>query len=588
MSFVCKSDVIEISDLFNYYKKKQITKPKLQRKQCWVEKDISNKGSTNNYDFIQFILKTRNIVNPLLLHQKYIRRDTVNYIVIDGNNRINAIIKFILNPLELFDDLIDENFTEEMKKKLKECDLETLLKARDIRHLCVKIFKDNTLFEENQKKFPDNDNDNDNNIYDAFDNLNDELNALDFFRIKIPITIFNDISEKEICEIYEGVNKGGMKLTRQEILASTTSFNTYTNDELDNYNVLKNIITKYYDDMNDNELLNINTHNDSLNLYEILLATQINFHHIYKNLKLVEEPGKSTLDIIFKLYEIIFSSFDDKNNVNDFLKNISTILDYIKNIYTNYIFNTTIEFKQILTYSSSLSKNAIIILIIDCYKNFDKISNNDKIFMNKITKLLVFSELINTLPDKEIKKDFDNHDLNYSKTRFTKKYARNILTGKQKLNSASDEEIKNLFYKNIELQLNEIKENSRRKPLTKFKIIILSLYFNKCVPQYLLTKNKNNDHIIPFSSKKNNKNIDIDRLGNLVLIDSDTNKKKGVKIINDKFINDNKLNYYNYPSDNEVKKIINNKKEIISEEKYNIMCLGREELYIQEILKLLS
>ena len=79
----------------------------------------------------------------------------------------------------------------------------------------------------------------------------------------------------------------------------------------------------------------------------------------------------------------------------------------------------------------------------------------------------------------------------------------------------------------------------------------------------------------------------MDRLGNLILIDEQTNQKKSDKIIDNEFIKKYNLHYYNYPDDKVYKEIISLDKKILSKEKFNTMCIERENKYINEILKLL-
>ena len=593
MPFICQSSILTIRGIYVLFSSNVLIKPKIQRKKCWTLKDVDNKGITNNYDFIKFIIKIKNSVNPILFVEKNVNNETVK-LVIDGNNRINAILRFILYPLELFTELIHKEFTDEFKKKIKNISLDTILKYRNFGSFCENTLRDSSLLEKNLKKFKNINLD----VYDIFQQLQENLNDYDFMNIQIPISIFQNINEKEISEIYESVNQGGIKLTRQEILASSTSFNTYTHTELHMFNQFISEINSWYDISNNNEILKIeNTmnsidykiENNRMNLFEILLSLQIILHDKYSsNLKLLDPPGKNkALDLIFKLYELIYKDFTTYNSeLNKFIEKIINIFELIKKLYINYIFNNTINFSQISTYKSSLTNNSKIIIILKCYYNYEKIINEDKTFINNILKIIVFNEILTTA-DKDLKKEFNDHCLSYSKTRFLDKYAKDIKENKEEVKAVSDNIFKELFDKIIKLQLNESNSKQSRKCLNKFKIITMSLYFHKCVPQYLHHKKKNNEHIIPFSSDKNNNCIDLDRLGNLILIDEQTNQKKSDKIIDNEFIKKYNLHYYNYPDDKVYKEIISLDKKILSKEKFNTMCIERENKYINEILKLL-
>ena len=76
-------------------------------------------------------------------------------------------------------------------------------------------------------------------------------------------------------------NRTGVKLTEQDILASTTSFITYKADEISNYDELREIATKYYNNMNDHEVLSVDFKIDSLNLFEVITALKVKLRNEY-------------------------------------------------------------------------------------------------------------------------------------------------------------------------------------------------------------------------------------------------------------------------------------------------------------------
>jgi hypothetical protein len=123
-----------------------------------------------------------------------------------------------------------------------------------------------------------------------------------------------------------------------------------------------------------------------------------------------------------------------------------------------------------------------------------------------------------------------------------------------------------------------------RRPLTKAKALALSAFSSTHVPVDLLDKPFNKDHIIPWSSKWNEE-IDIDRLGNFVLIHEDTNKKRGKKAITDKWIQENGLKYMEYPAELLYNQTITG--DTVNNSAYNTLCETREKIYIEAIMKLL-
>lgn len=103
-----KSYIWNVEKLVQTFKNGQIIRPKIQRQQCWDETPAG--GRTNNEDFIKFIRGSRNVVSPFIFVEI-----PAGYVLIDGNNRLNAIVKNycvedseIEVPIVLFPQLKDD------------------------------------------------------------------------------------------------------------------------------------------------------------------------------------------------------------------------------------------------------------------------------------------------------------------------------------------------------------------------------------------------------------------------------------------------------------------------------------------------
>lgn len=125
-----------------------------------------------------------------------------------------------------------------------------------------------------------------------------------------------------------------------------------------------------------------------------------------------------------------------------------------------------------------------------------------------------------------------------------------------------------------------------RPQLNKFQCCILSYYFYNNVPASIVETKQDVEHIIPFSSNTWNGCIDLNRLGNIVLLDEKTNKIKGNRCLTDKFIAKHKLYYFNYPSENEYENIV--KDDNVDSTMFNKMCESRENAYFEFLEKSLS
>ena len=92
--------------LENYFK---IKKPKFNRDKVWTIKSSDKKRRANYEEFLEFLFKTRNSVAAISLGA-YLHNNEKHYVVIDGNNRINAIVCFFQCPYKVFTSLYDELF----------------------------------------------------------------------------------------------------------------------------------------------------------------------------------------------------------------------------------------------------------------------------------------------------------------------------------------------------------------------------------------------------------------------------------------------------------------------------------------------
>ena len=201
-----------------------IIKPKFQRDKKWTLKPV-NKKIPNYRDYIKFLKGTRNSVFPISLGTE-IKQDNVIYLVIDGNNRINAIITFLLKPYlifpEYFNTIISMVNDSEITNKeilinwiqsLTYNKLSTFKRIHMIDGFPKDIIKSSDLqlalddeLTEIQNKFLINS--------DSYDKI-----------IHLNINIFRNGSYNDYCKIFQDINKHSNILSENELL-SAILFNT--------------------------------------------------------------------------------------------------------------------------------------------------------------------------------------------------------------------------------------------------------------------------------------------------------------------------------------------------------------------------
>ncbi len=567
----------------------RIKKPYQQRKASW--------NSENDKQFIQTIIKHRTTITNIIINKK---NGYIN--VWDGNNRTNAILSFYKKPLELFPEFIDANglYPEILINNLKGKSLDELIMFRSFSEYCRKngdLFK---WYQETVGSDPDKSDEIDTPFY----KLQDKLKGFRFERIVIPTTAYENASDETMVDIYENVNKGGKPITYQDVIAAKAFDTLYKSSLINAYNEIKTAIITYYSSSEEEEYLQINKDNciidAEMNTFQLLFGLQMHLNTMYP--KIFNRPGEkdvkgNSMDLVFELYKYNVSSdfdvYSDKMNI--FINNVINISKYINSIIKQ-LFDSNVNFDEIegvskkkkknaatseKTIYPSISKNSMIVLMTYIYVNMnelDTIRRNLKIMLlyhifNKQTKL--------DNSYKHIAKE--NDTLQHQNSGNYVQMAVTQIHRTRELNAPTLEQLQDLISRIVE-KSNHPTTNSdkKRQVINEFSRIIICAYYNHTIPRNIIEESKQVDHIVPFSSKWEDC-IDINRLGNLMLINEKTNKEKGNRKIDNEFINKHKLYYYLYPSKDEYDLVVKN--EIINNEEYNKFCKKREAELINTLIR---
>ena len=206
-----------------------IKKPHFNRDLAWniTTADIAKRGNTkkraNFEEFLEFLFKTRNSVTAISLGS-YIDLNRKIYVAIDGNNRINAVIRFLQAPhyvfgkyyVELFEfihaSIIPEMWKTKMVdaiKNLTYSQLSTFSRLDDVLTDEVLDNIDGQVYRtierkmiEIQKKLKSPDG----QPYDVC--------------VKLIINEFENGTNEEYCAIFRDINKHANTLSQNEFLAA--------------------------------------------------------------------------------------------------------------------------------------------------------------------------------------------------------------------------------------------------------------------------------------------------------------------------------------------------------------------------------
>ena len=564
-----KSEFWTVANFYKAYEEGALIKPRIQRKMRW--------NLQRHINFIKFANKHRNGVMPFLVNQIVVN-DKIKYIIFDGNNRTNAIVDFKQRPLEYKQELIPALFSAEIRSTLRKVPLEVLIKSRySLAKFCdeYKITYDVKVKDEV-----------------VWDVMAEALAAMDFNQITLPFSIFTNLTEEEMCEIYESINMEGVKLTRQELLASNTSTILFTSATLSSFEDLRTILNRdYYEVMNESEKLQIDTDSikDSINLFELLVSFQIQLSKSYEFIPAPCEGKKDALDTIFKVYETItggFTAAQVPTNINMFLECIRRGCEFIHK-YLNKFYTNRIDYAGIDKYRKFSDNQCLLLLTFVCVAIEKDI--HVKTIEDTLRRVMLYHISLSAIPKdtKETLTDLAIDAIRYEAGgTFIPNQLKKIRATHSLEYVPTDVDIRKVLEYMVKSDIIPISHTeNKRRGLSKAKALALSAFNTTYVPAALLDRAFHKDHIVPWSSKWNGE-IDIDRLGNFVLIHEGINMKRGKKAITDKWIQENGLKYMEYPTEALYKQAITG--DTVNNSAYNTMCEAREKIYIDAIMKLLA
>ena len=618
---IIKTEQWTVKAMISRIENKEIQKPDFQRKKTW---DIipKNNNTPNEKSYIEFLLKTQNSVHAITFGL-FINEHHHLYTNIDGNNRINALSHFMKNPFDLFEEyLLDLNSyidsrtihgtnTRELLEEQKilfpfEYDEGSILKQifRKMSYNDFIKIKYNKYFYENgyadlyEKSFKTHRDEIETQINNIQERL--QINGNTFENVLININIFSGYKIHELCEIFEDINRYHNTLTQQDLL--TCRLKGITNFDI-NDNILKiqikENIKKYFQNKSSGEVLECYSYSDTdkINALSFIMGFQYWSSENHSFIIIEEEGSKNGLTLYFKLYQLLYDSFENTfttRNVNDFINNINLscqILEKVKDIiFTDKIndklFNATCKKKL-----ETLSKNNIFVIFASIIGFLKKDVHENEIITN-LEKSILFHFMVSDIKNKENKEHFKRFDILSTDKGGCKQLSnitKNLIANPQEINSKLAPDI---FGKLINTLFNEVNNPkdlsfSRRRKYLFFEKTMMFYYYKQRLPINLLNYEFNIDHIVPFSSVWENK-IEINRTGNLIPILDSMNKKRSNKHISLHSGNSEGSEFCNYikeliPSNQEYDKFIehnnNNKPKILSNELYNHLCNKNEEYY---------
>lgn len=595
-----------VDKLVQYINNKRVQKPQCQRKKKW---QILNNGKSPNYqDYINFLYNTCHTIEVISMAKQIDENRNEIFINIDGNNRINAIYYFYHYPLKIKREnfiTLRENPSCQFVEFLENINYPDFMHIRRLGKY-INESKNSEIIELWESFSNDKKEEIENDLEIAQRGLKVIDNNDFHLAVQVNLIIFRDTSETELSKIFESINKNNNPLEKSDILAATLM--TSKDFSLDHDKAFKikllGELKKYYEVKNFGEILVCYTSTDDssyrMNGNEFLIAYHNYCSEQYKFLRKFD--GKY-FDLFHKLfefkeifYELIPSCFTT-DKVNYFVNKVNNALELINKSMTK-IYPNTIELSQFVDKYPLFSKNVMYILIVGTIlinTHYEKNVRKERIIDGILKKILYFHFLIDSLPDedKPFFKQYD--DLYFGGSAGSIVYQQVIRFVKDPKNFGIEvtEERILLILEKLVLKYNkpttfEMKKKTRRNLELPY-IFLYSIYYNNKVPIEYTKRKQNVDHIFPFSSKWGEGEIDLDRIGNLIIIDGVLNVNRNNRSI-DFYYQENPdlMTCLNYPTIEEYNSIARHDKrgcEIINVEEYNIITANLEREYVNLALK---
>ena len=586
---------------------RQIVKARIQRRVKWVVKPRRGRGGPDYQSFLRFVIRTRTLITPLLFVEK-VHATGKFWLVIDGNNRLNAIHAFLCAPLAIFDEMIDPSWPRELQQRLQQASYETLISREcgTLKKFCFRW----TMSDEYYKTMGTA-------IGDAalrqreadYETLVDDLGKLRFKDIQVSYSLFENISSEGICELYEAVNTAGMPLTRQEILAASTAHMTYTAAELVHFHAIRVEVAKYYDLAAKHEYLALESaggdtdagaRGDALNMFELLMGVQHWLHNQYP--RLMEPPQhKKSLDVVFHLFEI-WHGFDTPTapvEVSAFIHAVQAACDRLHTICAEFeLFSATSR-------KSKMAPNAtnLVFLLVALMRTVpSSATEEDRRRCDDHARGLLLYDILCRLWAKERSKSHHD-DLPWPNplksgrtTGYTRKQGARLLSSDihtvfpLPARTYFEQLWTMLLHHNNRQTYVESEKPVLRRTIPAFQELALAIYYHRHLSRDALARIAHMacDHIIPWSLKAWDGEVNLDRLGNRMYIDERTNLTKSNKPLTAAFIQEHKLEYYAYPTEAQYAAIVkassSNGTFYLVRDQYEKMCEDREKRVIDTAL----
>lgn len=593
-----KAETFTIGRVCGMILKKEIKNNDHQRPLYWKKLPDKRNKIPSMQEYITHLLTYSTSPANFLL---YCRVEGKNiYYNYDGNNRYNAIVKFINEPFRMFPQHLErfaqnledsckkhqgnQEFYDKIKDQLKnktykelvvnqpdDCDdfledlrLEDSFKAKERKDIW-KLFKDLV------KKFKYHDKHNDRHI-----------NILD---LDLHMLTYYGYSGEEMHNIFKDANSKSATFTDNQKKRQSLYHNTDFKIDTDLMKTLRPLITGHYErqkDENEEELVcETFNENTKLNAYDFMIGYEEYARtkcHFLNQIKREE----TTVPVFIKAFENIFGQVYHTNEVSSFIHLIDKTLELLNTAskkYTDLKIIGNRKSENLWYKSCKLKANKFVMLT--AFIHATKL--NDK----ELTDVVHMAIIVNSLMDRNhpLETPGGGHYITSRCKKIIEDPVENFISqfpSREKLKKVFEEEIINAG------------TNKHRRPTKYFEILLYKDWYNKYMPNlYIQQRDFEIEHLVPYSTRSDCDDVfNRDRTGNRFPIHKGLNRKRGNDHIS-RYLESAEEEYLLHikkliPSDTCYDEIIeyttNKIPSLISLYNYDALCQRNEEILIESYL----
>jgi hypothetical protein len=595
-----------ISSLKDKVVGKKILKPKYQRKRKWFKLPNPRKESIpSEREYIIFLCEHRNTGAQAITFGQ----DGDKIYNIDGNNRINAIMRYLTAPFELFPEMFESlmgTFKSNVNDKVICTEFENIVYKMTYDDIISFNYRKYFIENGHQDFYTDHLNtiSGRDKVEDSFDALkkNMLIHGKDRFDmiVTINVSIYYGYTTEELAKLFGKINKYSSNLSEQETMASKlyniTNF-SITNKELECS--IRGKLKKYYEDRTIDEVLPCYIYeNTDINAFDFMVSYQ---NYCNEKCSLIQKTDEDGVSLFFKIYKIINPDSIDVSftteKVNQFIDHITKVTELLttleKIIFMEKLTNNS-QFDSVNKKLKSLKKNNLFVIISFIIGSIiNKV--DDKDIIKHLQICILYHFFVSSISDQDKREEYKVIDNivyeaggSYIDNKAKELYTRPI----NFYNKITKEKMKIVLDKLVSENITNrqyIKEKDDKKKRRVRKIheaALMYYYYKNKVPIEQLENDFEMEHIFPFSSEWSGL-LDIDRLGNTLPIIKELNRQRSNKHINEyrKLDKHKFLKFIEYiPKTDEYDKIISHaetKPNIINSARYNEFCTNNETMLIE-------